>query len=120
MTPSLSISLSASGLKNIPHRDELDDIEFIIGDAYYQCLWFIADFFWPQIADLHRIDNMICVFVVETKDAKSEFREFLSLGRGRTIEIGIFESLREALEKAELSTIVYEREGGDPITIRIC
>jgi hypothetical protein len=88
MTSSLAISLSSYGLKNIPYRDELDDFEFIVGDARYRCPWFIPDFLSPRIAGLHRADNTICAFVIETKDAKSEFREFLSLGRGGTIKIG--------------------------------
>jgi hypothetical protein len=118
--PSLSLALSASGLKNIPHREELDDFEFIVGDAHYRCPWFIADFLSPRIAHLHKIDNTICTYVIETKDPKSEFPGFLSLGRGGTIKmergsLSFYDSLSEELENAELSAIVCERRN-DPIT----
>jgi hypothetical protein len=45
----------------------------------------IADFLSPRIAALHRLDDAISPFVIDTKDQHNGFSDFLSLGHGQQL-----------------------------------
>jgi hypothetical protein len=109
----ISVRLSARGLANIQEKEEYNDFEFVVGESHYRCPWFIADFLSPRIAQLHSIDNTIGSFVINTKDAKSEFSKFLLLGRGDEIVIDddnrdFYELLIQEVENAELSAMIFD------------
>jgi hypothetical protein len=102
-----SVCLSSRRLQNIQGRGKIDDFDFIVETRHYQCPWFIADFLCPRIARLRQADNTIGELVIETKDPKSLFSEFLSLRYGQSVTINstnrtFFESLCDELLNEEL------------------
>jgi hypothetical protein len=76
---------SSAGLANVPRKDSMNDLEFIVGDTTYHCLSFVADFLSPRIAAIHAFHDTISLFVIETKDDTNHFSKFLSLGHGQRL-----------------------------------
>jgi hypothetical protein len=121
MAAAPQLSLSARGLSSIRYGDALNDFEFIVGDAHYDCPWFVAAFLSHRIANLRSVDNTVCEIQIKTKDPKREFQRFLSLGRGESIKISrdtleFYESLSEELENEELAFVACG--GLEEITIK--
>jgi hypothetical protein len=107
------VCLSARGLANIRTPDEINDFEFVVGDAHYRCPWFIAHFLSPRIAQLRSSDITINELIIDTKDPKREFPGLLSLGRGGSITIGndnrtFYSELSAELLNEELLEFVEE------------
>jgi hypothetical protein len=105
------LSLSARGLSNIQYGEQLNDFEFIVGDARYRCPWFVAAFLSHRIAKLRSADNTICEIQIETNDTKHEFERFISLGRGESIKFSrdtleFYTSLSQEPENEELLSVV--------------
>jgi hypothetical protein len=101
------VKLSASGLANIPGRNEFNDFTFAVGDCRHSCPAFVADFLSPKIAHQHGADLVICEYVVETKDLKRCFEGFISLSRGSSLSLtsanqNLVLSLSGELENEEL------------------
>jgi hypothetical protein len=91
-----TLTLSARKLANIPSRPELNDFEFTVGNFYYSCPKFVADFLSTKIGRQHEVDCTISAFVVATGDRESCFQSFLGLGRGQKVvnHINLFRLVR--------------------------
>jgi hypothetical protein len=81
----MKLRLGSSGLANIAKAE--NDFAFIVGNQCYKCPWFVADFLSPRVGQLHSVDSTVNEFVIETKDEKDQFEEFLSFGRGAEVEV---------------------------------
>jgi hypothetical protein len=114
----LDLKISGSGLANIPASKLQNDFNFIVGELRYSCPWFMADFLSPVIRRLHLEDSSVSEFIIDTVGNHHQFSEFLSLGRGLSIQIAdgtwvFFASIAHELGNFELFHSIVDHFEGD-------
>jgi hypothetical protein len=113
-----SIQLSAQGMSRIQFSGRNIPFKFILGSSHYQIPSFVADFLSKKISSLHEQDPTFDVYEVITSDPLGLFPKFLSLGRGRKLEIDdsnveFFSRLSQELENPELLDLITARFSGE-------
>jgi hypothetical protein len=81
------VTLTTSGLANIPLAGDGYNFTFIVDGYRYPCPKFSADFLSPKIAQGHAVDPTINEFYVDAHDEKHLFESLLTLGFGKTLSV---------------------------------
>jgi hypothetical protein len=74
-------------MANIAPCKTENDFTFVVGNDSYKCAWFVADFLSPRIARLHLTDSTVNEFEIVSDDCEHQFEEFVSFGRGASVEV---------------------------------
>jgi hypothetical protein len=115
MSDSISLSLSAHGLSELPPNIYENDFTFIVDGRRYECPSIIADFLSPLLCRLRQSDSSIHEYELNIKDPNDYFYNFISLGRGETISFSrtsraFYFQICESLENKELLRAFLDKE----------
>jgi hypothetical protein len=83
----LSIQLSANGLRNIPDPEIRKDFTFIVEGFEYHCSWHLAHFLSPMLCTRSGLDSTVDCFSIDTPGSHSIFGNIISLGHGERISL---------------------------------
>jgi hypothetical protein len=81
------VCLSSAAIKNIVLDQIQEDFDFIVGGKGYKCPRILAQFLSPRVCLSHSVDPSIAEYIVETRDLNDQFKLFMSLGSGSTIQV---------------------------------
>jgi hypothetical protein len=111
------LSLSSKGLQRLESVSHENDFAFILGDERYCCPSFVAEFLSPRLSSLRAQDATIQEFCLEIDDPHHSFSDFVTLGFGHEIVLGVdnvsfIRSVCKELQNYELFEMTLELTDG--------
>jgi hypothetical protein len=111
-----NVQLSARGISNIVFAHQDPDFTFFVGHSCWRCPVVIAEFLSPKIARVRQSDATFDHYRIRRHGHAGDFRSFLSLGSGASVEITddnrfFFWTLATQLENLEIQAMIIENLG---------
>jgi hypothetical protein len=104
------IRAGSGGLAYVLPQSVVNTFSFVVGGERYQCSSAMADFLAPRVSELCGSDATVAELALDVDDPDNFFAQFLKLGDGEEIEVGmskrpLFDASCQQLWNSEL----YER-----------